>query len=319
MPDTPRRLQVIDSHTAGEPTRVVIGGAPDLGTGTMVDRLRVLREQHDWVRRVCCVEPRGSDTVVGALLCEPADPNAAAGVLFFNNVGYLNMCGHGTIGLAATLAHLGRLEPGAHTIETPVGQVAITLHRDGHRTTVRNVPSYRAQASVPIEVDGLGVVHGDIAWGGNWFFLCSDHGQRVEPDNIAALTRVAWAVRRAIEAQGVCGDNGGVIDHIELLGPPTDPADADGRAFVLCPGGAYDRSPCGTGTSAKLACLAADGKLPPAAVYRNQSIIGSVFDASYETDGDRIIPSISGSAFVNAEATLIVNAADPFGLGIQAV
>lgn len=319
MPDTPRRLQVIDSHTAGEPTRVVIGGAPDLGTGTMVDRLRVLRDKHDWVRRVCCVEPRGSDTVVGALLCEPADPSAAAGVLFFNNVGYLNMCGHGTIGLAATLAHLGRLDPGTHTIETPVGQVDITLHHDGQRTTVRNVPSYRVQASVPIEVDGLGVVHGDIAWGGNWFFLCSDHGQRVEPDNIAALTRVAWAVRRAIEAQGIGGDNGGVIDHIELLGPPTDPADADGRAFVLCPGGAYDRSPCGTGTSAKLACLAADGKLPPAAVYRNQSIIGSVFDASYEADGDRIIPSITGSAFVTAEATLMVNEADPFGFGIHVV
>jgi 4-hydroxyproline epimerase len=318
MPDPHRRLQVIDSHTAGEPTRVVIGGAPGLGNGSMADRLRVLREEHDWVRRACCTEPRGSDTVVGALLCEPADPNASAGVLFFNNVGYLNMCGHGTIGLAATLAHLGRIKPGTHAIETPVGPVDVTLHADGHRATVRNVPSYRDQQHVPVDVPGLGTVHGDIAWGGNWFFLCADHGQRVESDNIAELTRVSWAIRHALEANGITGGQGGAIDHIELLGPPTDPAEADGRAFVLCPGGAYDRSPCGTGTSAKLACLAADGELSLGKVYRNQSIIGSVFEASYEA-GDtvgRIIPAITGSAYVTAEAALVVDPCDPFGPGI---
>lgn len=320
--DTTRSLQVIDSHTGGEPTRVVVGGAPDLGTGTMAQRLAVLRDEHDWVRRVCCTEPRGSDTVVGALLCDPVSPDAAAGVIFFNNVGYLNMCGHGTIGLAATLAHLGKLTPGQHTFETPVGNVGVTLHDDGHHATVRNVLSYRARSNVPIDVPGLGVVHGDIAWGGNWFFLCSDHGQRVEPDNLGELTRVSWAVRRALEAAGITGEGGGEIDHIELLGLPTDPAVADGRAFVLCPGGAYDRSPCGTGTSAKLACLADDGKLAPGEVYRNQSIIGSVFEATYEREAggahgsSRILPSITGSAFVNAEATLLVHPDDPFGVGI---
>lgn len=322
MPDSPdptRSLQVIDSHTGGEPTRVVVGGAPDLGTGTMADRLAELRDKHDWVRRVCCTEPRGSDTVVGALLCEPVSPDAAAGVIFFNNVGYLNMCGHGTIGLAATLAHLGRIAPGTHNLETPVGIVAVTLHDDSQRATVRNVPSYRYRHNVPVEVPGLGTVHGDIAWGGNWFYLCSDHGQRVEPDNLGELTRVSGAVRHALESNNITGDGGGEIDHIELLGLSTDPEAADGRAFVLCPGGAYDRSPCGTGTSAKLACLAADGKLAPGEVYRNQSIIGSVFEASYEHDASvgGIVPSITGSAFVNAEATLVVHPDDPFGLGIE--
>ena len=242
-------LQVIDSHTGGEPTRVVVGGAPDMGGGSMAERLAVLREKHDWVRRVCCTEPRGSDTVVGALLCTPVSPDAAAGVLFFNNVGTLNMCGHGTIGLAITLAHLGKITPGTHTIETPVGDVNVTLHDDGHRATVRNVPSYRAQSNVAVDVPGVGTVHGDIAWGGNWFFLSSDHGQRVEPDNLDELTRVSWAVRRALESQNMTGEDGGEIDHIELLGPPADPAN-HGRNFVHCPGGAYDRSPCGTGTSA---------------------------------------------------------------------
>ncbi|MFI4860711.1 MAG: 4-hydroxyproline epimerase [Phycisphaerales bacterium JB063] len=309
-------LRVIDSHTAGEPTRVVIDGAPDLGLGTMAQRLAVLRDEHDWVRRVCCTEPRGSDTVVGALLCEPVSSDAAAGVIFFNNVGYLSMCGHGTMGLAATLAYLGRITPGVHTVETPVGDVEVTLHDDRHGATVRNVASYRAAAGVPVDVPGLGRVHGDLAWGGNWFFLVSDHGQRVEPGNIEELTRVAWAIRRAIHTAGITGEDGGEVDHIELLGPPSSPSVADSRSFVLCPGGAYDRSPCGTGTSAKVACLAADGRLATGEVWRQQSIIGSVFEASYELSGDRVIPSITGRAYVNAEAALIVDPADPYGLGI---
>lgn len=316
--NNPTPLQVIDSHTAGEPTRVVVAGAPHLGDGPMSERLAVLRDRFDWVRRVCCTEPRGSDTVVGALLCDPVSPDAATGVVFFNNVGYLNMCGHGTIGVAVTLAHLGRLKPGKHTFETPVGEVGVTLHDDGHRATVRNVSSYRYSTNVPVEVPGIGTVHGDIAWGGNWFYLCHDHGQRVEPDNLAELTRVSWAIRRALGAAGIDDPDGNEIDHIELLGPPTDPAVADGRAFVLCPGGAYDRSPCGTGTSAKVACLAADGRLAPGALWRQQSIIGSVFEATYERSegSDRIIPSITGSAYVNAEATMIVDPDDPYGLGI---
>ncbi|XAL99675.1 proline racemase family protein [Phycisphaeraceae bacterium D3-23] len=312
-----RTLRVIDSHTAGEPTRVVVAGAPDLGGGTISECLRVLRDEHDWVRRVCCTEPRGSDTVVGALLCEPASPDAAAGVVFFNNVGYLNMCGHGAMGVAVTLARLGRITPGDHTLETPVGDVRITLDPDGQCVTVRNVPSYRAQSGLAIDVEGLGTIHGDLAWGGNWFFLVSDHGQRVDPVNIETLTRLSWSIRRALLAAGITDPDGGEIDHIELLGPSSDPGVADARGFVLCPGGAYDRSPCGTGTSAKIACLAADGKLAPGEVWRQQSIIGSVFEARYEAAGDRVIPSITGRAFVNAEATLVIDPADPYGLGIE--
>ena len=315
----PKTLRVIDSHTGGEPTRVVVAGGPDLGTGSMAERLETLRDQHDWVRRVCCTEPRGSDTVVGALLCESVDASAAAGVIFFNNVGYLNMCGHGAMGVAVTRAHQGRIKPGNHTLETPVGKVGITLHDDGHRVGVRNVNSYRHRKHIAVDVDGIGTVHGDIAWGGNWFFITSDHGQRVEPDNLDKLTRAAWAIRHAVNAQyPVDNDsNAGEIDHIELIGPPTDSAIADARGFVLCPGGAYDRSPCGTGTSAKVACLAADGKLAPGAVWRQQSIIGSVFEATYEKDGAGIIPTITGSAFVNSEAKLIVHPDDPFGCGIK--
>lgn len=310
------QIEVIDSHTAGEPTRVVVAGGPDLGEGTMAESLAELREHHDWVRRVCCTEPRGSDTVVGALLCKPTSTDVVAGVLFFNNVGYLNMCGHGTMGLAVTLAHLGRINPGEHRLETPVGEIGITLHPDRHRVSVRNVLSERFEKQIALEVDGLGVIHGDIAWGGNWFFICSDHGQRIEPGNIDELTRVAWSIRHALKEKMITGRAGSEIDHIELLAPPTDPSLADARGFVLCPGGAYDRSPCGTGTSAKLACLAADGKLAPGEIWRQQSIIGSVFEASYQVKGKGIIPTITGSAYVNAKATLIIDPDDPYGHGL---
>jgi 4-hydroxyproline epimerase len=307
------RIRVIDSHTGGEPTRLVIEGFPELGTGPMAERRALLAERHDKWRAATVLEPRGSDVVVGALLCEPVDPAHAAGVIFFNNSGYLGMCGHGTIGLVASLAYLGRIGPGDHGIETPVGTVHTTLHVDGS-VSVRNVPAYRLHHALQVEVPGYGTVTGDVAWGGNWFFLVSDHGQRVAGENVEALTRYAWAARQALEAQGIRGDNGGVIDHVELF---ADDADADSRNFVLCPGGAYDRSPCGTGTSAKLACLAADGKLQPGQIWRQASVIGSVFEGSYERVEDRIVPTLRGRAHMSADATLLIENDDPFGWGIQ--
>jgi len=310
-------LRVIDSHTGGEPTRIVVDGAPDLGGGSMADRLKVLRDKHDWVRRACVLEPRGSDVIVGALLCKPVSPRAAAGVIFFNNVGYLHMCGHGTIGLAATLAHMNRIGPGMHTIETPVGDVGLTLHDDLHTASITNVPSYRYRSHVAVEVQGFGTVHGDIAWGGNWFFLVHDHGLAVTPGNIDALSSLAKRIRKQLDIKKITGQNGGLIDHIELFGPPSDPAVADARSFVLCPGGAYDRSPCGTGTSATVACLAADGRLEPGAVWRQQSVIGSVFSASYQRiDEQNIKPTITGSAYVTGVAEYFINPADPFATGI---
>ncbi|WP_417776729.1 proline racemase family protein [Stutzerimonas xanthomarina] len=331
-----KRIQIVDSHTGGEPTRLVIDGFPQLGSGSMAERRRLLAEQHDHWRAATMLEPRGNDVLVGALLCEPVDPTACAGVIFFNNSGYLGMCGHGTIGLVVSLAHLGRIQPGAHRIETPVGTVQATLHED-YSVSVRNVPAYRYRKDVSIEVPGHGAVTGDIAWGGNWFFLVAEHGQRIAGDNLEALTAYTWAVRQALKTQGIRGEDGGEVDHIELFAGPELPESAaseagagngassnaaaslqaDSRNFVLCPGKAYDRSPCGTGTSAKLACLAADGKLQPGETWRQASVIGSEFAASYELDGDRIVPTIRGRAHLSAEATLLIEEDDPFAWGIR--
>ncbi len=360
-----RRIQIIDSHTGGEPTRVVVSGGPDLGRGSMAERRLLFQEKFDEFRTAVVNEPRGSDVIVGALLCEPVDPACAAGVIFFNNVGPLWMCGHGTIGLGVTLGHLGRIKAGTHRIETPVGLV--TIDYDGaNRVSLENVPSYRFAKDVTVDVEGVGQVTGDIAWGGNWFFLVDaerglstqysvlstqrSNGKPPHPNPLPAepgrgdkttepsvsvacpsalvprpvfsladveqLTNIAWRIRQALERSGITGADGGVIDHIELFGPPGDAAN-HGRNFVLCPGRAYDRSPCGTGTSAKLACLYADGKLQPGEVWRQESILGSVFEGSVRIDGDKLIPRVTGTAYVTAEATLLLDPADPFQMGIR--
>lgn len=320
----------IDSHTGGEPTRLIVEGGPDLGGGPLDVRLARLREHFDDWRAGIVLEPRGSDVIVGALLCEPHDATCAAGVIFFNNVGYLGMCGHGTIGLIASLADMGRLAPGRHRIETPVGVVEATLNGDGS-VSVRNVPAYRYRHAVAVDVPGHGTLTGDIAWGGNWFFLVADHGRTLEPAHIDELTAFAHAVREALIAQGITGADGALIDHIELFVPGAG-SGVDSRNFVLCPGDAYDRSPCGTGTSAKLACLAADGKLAPGEIWRQQSIIGSLFEGSYVpfdaaggawqvevADGPVIVPTITGRAYVMAEGRLRFEADDPFATGIPTV
>lgn len=308
-----KRITVIDSHTGGEPTRLVTAGFPDLGSGSMAERRQRLADHHDQWRAACVLEPRGSDVLVGALLCEPVDPTACAGVIFFNNSGYLGMCGHGTIGLIASLAHLGKIGPGVHSIETPVGTVQATLHQD-RSVSVRNVPAYRYRKGLTLQVPGVGQVVGDIAYGGNWFFLIAEHGLDIAGDNLEALTAYTFAVQQALEVQGIRGEDGGLIDHVELF---ADDQQADSRNFVLCPGKAYDRSPCGTGTSAKLACLAADGKLAPGQIWRQASVIGSEFEGSYETQDERIVPTIRGRAYISAEASLIIEQDDPFAWGIR--
>ncbi len=307
-------ISIIDSHTGGEPTRLIIAGGPDLGSGPLAERLARFRDDFDHVRSAVVCEPRGSDVLVGALLCEPHALDCVAGVIFFNNVAYLGMCGHGMIGVVASLAFLGRLAPGRHRIDTPVGVVEAELHADGS-VTIDNVASYRSQAALRVQVPGHGEVAGDVAWGGNWFFLVGDHGLDLCVSNVEALTAFACAVRAALEANGICGDGGALIDHIELFAPSRSGADC--QNFVLCPGKAYDRSPCGTGTSAKLACLAADGELEDGALWRQESVIGSVFEASYRRDGERILPSIRGKAWVNAQASLLFDDSDPFVWGIR--
>ncbi|AKA81019.1 hydroxyproline-2-epimerase [Pseudomonas synxantha] len=307
-----KRLHVIDSHTGGEPTRLVMSGFPELHGASIAEQLEHLRTHHDQWRRACLLEPRGNDVLVGALYCAPVTPGATCGVIFFNNAGYLGMCGHGTIGLVASLHYLGLIAPGVHTIDTPVGPVAATLHEDGN-VTLRNVPAYRYRRQVAVQVPGHGVVLGDIAWGGNWFFLVSDHGQALQMDNVEALTDYTWAMLKALEAQGIHGADGALIDHIELF---ADDDHADSRNFVMCPGKAYDRSPCGTGTSAKLACLAADGKLAAGDTWVQASITGSQFQGRYEWDGERVRPFITGRAYMTADSTLLIDEQDPFAWGI---
>ncbi|HUO09701.1 MAG TPA: proline racemase family protein [Phycisphaerae bacterium] len=308
------RIQVIDSHTGGEPTRVVIAGGPELGNGPMTQRRELLANSYDAFRSAVVNEPRGSDVMVGAILTPPSNPSCVAGVIFFNNVGYLGMCGHGTIGVGVVLGHLGRIAAGTHRIETPVGIVSFDY--DGENAvSITNVPSYRLATAVAVEVDGIGTVTGDIAWGGNWFFL-TETREKLVVQNAERLTDIAWRIRTALEANGITGKAGEIIDHIELVGPPLDPRN-HARNFMLCPGKAYDRSPCGTGTSAKLACLHASGKLKPGETWRQESIIGSVFEGSIVVNENAVIPRISGTAYVTGEGTLLIDPADPFGRGIR--
>lgn len=306
-----RSIQVIDSHTGGEPTRVVIAGTPDLGGGPLAGRIEVLLRDHEDFRKGVVLEPRGSDVMVGALLVEPHEPGCVAGVIFFNNVGYLGMCGHGLIGVMATLAHLGRIQPGTHRIDTCVGVVEATLHASGE-VTFTNVPSRRSVKELVIDVPGVGEVCGDIAWAGNWFFLTKRPYLELSMDKLEEHTAMAWAIRQALNADGYPD-----VDHIELFGDPQ--RGGNSRSFVLCPGKAYDRSPCGTGTSAKLACLAADGKLAVGEEWVQESIVGSKFRGTFrwhnEATGE-ILPTITGRAFVSAEATLLFDEEDPFAAGI---
>jgi 4-hydroxyproline epimerase len=313
---SPQCRHVIDSHTEGEPTRVVVSGGPDLGNGPLSDRLGRFRTEFDWFRTGIVCEPRGSEVVVGALLEEPREKTSSAAVIFFNDVGYLGMCGHGTIGLVTTLAHMGKIRPGTHTIETPVGDVSARLHEDGS-VTVINIPSYRYRAAVQVDVPGYGHLTGDIAWGGNWFFLIEQHPFELRVANRGELVAAATAIRGALQASGITGVDGGVIDHIEFFSAPTNPANSS-RNFVLCPGASFDRSPCGTGTSAKMACLYADGQLKPEEEWRQEGILGTVFVGSIRagTNG-KVTPSIRGRAWITAESKLLFTADDPFADGIR--
>lgn len=308
-------VTVVDSHTEGEPTRVVLAGGPDLGSGDLRARADRLVGEFDTFRSGVICEPRGSEVVVGALLCEPVDASCAAGVIFFNDVGLLGMCGHGTIGLVTTLAHLGRIGPGHHRIETPVGTVSAQLHSDG-RVSVANVPSYRYRAAVPVEVPGYGLLVGDIAWAGNWFFLIGNHPFEVSIRNRQELVAAATATRSALTRAQIAGEDGGVIDHIEFFAPPQTPRGSS-RNFVLCPGASFDRSPCGTGTSAKMACLYADGKLKPGDLWVQEGILGTSFEGVIaEASDGRIHPVITGRAWITAESSLRFQNGDPFAGGI---
>lgn len=313
----PERVEVVDSHTEGEPTRTVIEGWPPPEGRTMSERRAFVLERQDGLRQAVVCEPRGHDAIVGALLTPPVDPESAAGVVFFNNRGGLGMCGHGLIGVVRTLEHLGRLGPGAARIDTPVGTVGAELEADG-AVTIENVPAFCHARDVRVEVPGLGCVTGDVAWGGNWFFLAELPGLPLDLANAPALTDAAARVLAALRKAGITGRDRAEIDHVELSGPPRR-ADADSRNFVLCPGLAYDRSPCGTGTSAKMAVLAARGRLAPGERWRQESLTGSLFEGWLEERGGALVPRVRGRAFVTGRATLVFDPRDPFREGFTAV
>jgi 4-hydroxyproline epimerase len=307
-------MDVIDSHTEGEPTRVVLTGWPEPPGHTIAERRTFMEREQDALRRGVVREPRGHDAVVGALLTPPERPAAAAGVVFFNDVGYLGMCGHGMIGVVRTLQHVGRVAPGHIELDTPVGPVSAELSDDGV-VTIRNVPARVHRTDVTVNVPGLGEVTGDIAWGGNWFFLTELAGVPLTLDHRGELLRLTTAIRDALIRAGITGGDGALIDHVELFTAPSRP-DADARNFVLCPGNAYDRSPCGTGTSAKMAVLHAKGRLRLGQRWRQESIVGSMFTGWLEADGDALVPHIQGRAFVTARATLLFDPQDPFRHGL---
>jgi 4-hydroxyproline epimerase len=309
-------LLVVDSHTEGEPTRVILEGGPDLGSGSLAERARRLSCDHSSFYRSLVQEPYGQEAMVGALLTEPTDPSCVAGVIYFDAAAVIGMCGHGTIGVAVTLAHTGVIGVGTHKLETPAGIVEVTL-TDQNTVTVKNIESFRYKKSVSLHIDGIGLISGDVAYGGNWFFIVDNSPIPVTPDNIRQLTEVSIKIREAIYAQGIEGENGGVIDHIVLYGPALTEK-GHSRNFVLCPDDAFDRSPCGTGSSARLACLAADNRLLPGDEIFQESTIGSGYFLSYQLgqkDG-AIIPSIKGQAFITKEAKMTVNPDDPLRHGI---
>lgn len=314
-------MLVIDSHTEGEPTRVIVEGAPDLGQGTLSEKANVLATEYADFYRSLVSEPYGQEAMVGALLVEPSQAEYATGVIYFDPAAVIGMCGHGTIGLAATLAHLGKIGLGSHKIETPVGIVEVTL-TDHNTVTVKNVVSYRFKKGITLNVPDVGLVTGDIAYGGNWFFIVNDSPTPVTPNNIRQLTENAIKVRETLYAQGIEGEHGGIIDHIIFYGPALT-EQGHSRNFVLCPDNAYDRSPCGTGSSARLACLAADGLLAPGETIYQESCIGSGYHLSYQPANKgqaptgAIVPSITGQAFVTRESKLIQNPNDPLRHGLQ--
>ena len=308
-------VRVIDSHTAGQPTRVVVEGGPDLGSGSIAERQARFRTSFDRFRSAVVGEPRGYDALIGALLLPPSDPSCTTGVIFFDNANYLSMCGHGVIGLIATLEYLGQVKGGdVHRIETAAGVVTAEIHPTGE-ISIQNVPSFRHKKNVSVESNGSGTFTGDIAFGGNWFFLVHQHREELSVDRVERLTEVTCAIRQALARDRITGPNGEEIDLVALFGPPRR-RDARSRNFVLLSGKSYGRSPCGTGMSAKMACLFEDGQLAEGENWRQESIMGTVFDGSVAIVDGSIRPTIRSNAYITAESVLIVDERDPLTWGI---
>ena len=327
-------IQAVDSHTAGEPTRIVTGGLPPLAGASMAEKRTILQRDHDGLRRALVLEPRGHDAIVLAYLLPPCTPGAHLGVVFANDAGYLGMCGHGAIGVATVAVAMGMVaavEPVTEVVlDTPAGVVPCRVAVAGGKVksvTITNVPSFLFAQRVVVPVHGFGKVAADIAYGDNWFaFVEADQlGLMVEKTHLPVLMQAATAVREALVREGVRGrhpERSGdeIVDHVKLFAPLA--GDEPGaRALTLCPGAAYDRSPCGTGTSAKLAVLHAKGELEIGAWFRSQSVLATEFRARVVRETrvgphPAIVPEVTGSAWITGFPTFVLDPEDPCRFGI---
>ncbi|CAN7198523.1 4-hydroxyproline epimerase [Caulobacter sp. LjRoot300] len=325
----------IDGHTAGNPVRLVAGGAPLLRGDTMSARRQDFLARFDWIRTGLMFEPRGHDMMSGGFLYPPTQPDCDAGVLFIETSGCLPMCGHGTIGIVTFALENGLItprEPGKLRLEVPAGVIDIAYETTGDRVTavkIRNVPAYLAEEGIAIDVPGFGPLMVDVAYGGNFYAIIEPQGAYAGIDALGAaeILRlspiVRTLVRDKVEPVHPLDPTIRGVSHVLWADAPRAP-DADGRNAVFYGDRAIDRSPCGTGTSARLAHLAAKGRLKVGDAFVHESIIGSRFvgrvEAQVELGGRAaIVPSIQGSAIATGHNILWIDRADPFWAGFQVI
>jgi 4-hydroxyproline epimerase len=323
----------IDGHTAGNPVRLVAGGAPLLKGASMSERRQDFLARFDWIRTGLCFEPRGHDMMSGGFLYPPTRPDADVGILFIETSGCLPMCGHGTIGMVTFGLEHGLIqpaEPGKLRIEVPAGVIDIAYTQEGDKVTavrITNVPAYVAARGIQIDVEGIGPLSIDVAYGGNYYAIIEPQGGYAGLDDLGASRlidlslRIREAVREKFEPVHPLDSTIRGVSHILWADKPRGDG-ADGRNAVFYGEKAIDRSPCGTGTSARLAHLAAAGKLAVGDRFVHESYIGSRFIGRVEAEtrlGDQpaIIPSVEGSAIATGFNTIWIDRADPFWEGFQ--
>jgi 4-hydroxyproline epimerase len=321
----------IDGHTAGNPVRLVAGGAPRLNGVTMSERRQDFLARFDWIRTGLMFEPRGHDMMSGGFLYPPADPESDAAILFIETSGCLPMCGHGTIGMVTFALEHGLVvpkTPGKLRVEVPAGKIEVEYVQDGAKVTsvkIRNIASYLAAEGVQIDVPGFGPLSVDVAYGGNFYAIIEPQGPYRGLDALGAAKILELSpvvrklMREAVEPVHPLDPTIRGVSHVLWADAPKSEG-ADGRNAVFYGERAIDRSPCGTGTSARIAQLAAKGRLKPGDRFVHESYIGSRFigrvEAATELGGKpAIIPSIEGSAFATGLNQIWIDQADPFWRG----
>ena len=329
------RLSIIDGHTAGEPTRLIVSGYPRLKGATLAQKMADMRDNHDWVRRVAMNEPRGHRDMFGGILLEPVDPTADIGVFFIDGGQYYNMCGHASLGICAMMVETGRkaIDPSGQTIvrlETPAGIVegTVVTGDDGRIITVKliDVPSFAYALDRIIDVSGIGKLRVDIGYGGNFFVIAQavDMGfASIDPENTSRLIEAGIAMRNAandqIKVQHPLLPHINRIDIAMFTAAPTG-THADARNVVILGAAQADRSPCGTGTCARMAVLHAKGELKTGQRFRHESSIRTVFDSVVLSETkvgtlNAVIPQIACRPFLTGFSELVVDEDDPVAFG----